>query len=366
MIKEYIRALVLTFFAELGDKTQIIAMTFATQYRLVEVIFGVILGVLLNHGLAIILGQFILNFISLNKIQLLSGVIFIVFAYFSLAIEEEEEDNNISSYGPIITVALAFFLGELGDKTQIMAMTLSTDSISPIITLLGTTTGMVLTSMLGILVGSKIGGKIPDSLLKILSSIVFMFFASIKIFSLLGRTAIPYLTFALFLELLLIVRFCKKVTVSKMTPMKKAASKLYEETKIIEDSINNICLGEEVCGTCRGSSCLIGYVKNVLSEARSNGEFKLTDFQKLDDFIKKDYDEDKIFQALSLIVVNTIKKEWPHEEEFVVNQIRNILEEYLFSQKIILTDNINYYIDQIRFIDKVMANRMEKVIKGIK
>lgn len=88
--------------------------------------------------------------------------------------DTEEIDHNKGMH-PVLTVALAFFIGELGDKTQLTAMTLSSEGNYPLFILIGTTLGMVATSAMGIFIGSKIGDKVPDIAIKIVSSLVFVF-----------------------------------------------------------------------------------------------------------------------------------------------------------------------------------------------
>lgn len=182
MITELIRAFLLIFAAEMGDKTQIIAMTFATQYKVKEVLAGVFLGVFLNHGLAIVLGRYISRLIPMGWIQLIAGIMFVIFGLLSLKEEKEESSENKKGFGPIITVALAFFIGELGDKTQLTAMTLAAEGNYPFFILAGTILGMIATSGLGIFIGSKIGEKIPDIFIKVISSLVFVFFGTLKLY----------------------------------------------------------------------------------------------------------------------------------------------------------------------------------------
>ncbi len=207
MIKELIKAFLLIFIAEMGDKTQIIAMTFATQYKVKDVIKGVIIGVVLNHGIAIILGRFVSNVLPINTIQIFAGIIFVIFGIMALRKEETDSLSNKKDFGPIMTVGLAFFVGELGDKTQLTAMTLSSESIYPIIILLGTTLGMVATSCVGIFVGCRIGQKIPDILVKIISSIIFIFFGSIKLLNALPKSYINKLNLILYLLIIIIIQF---------------------------------------------------------------------------------------------------------------------------------------------------------------
>lgn len=191
MIQEFIKSLLLIFMAEMGDKTQILAMMFATRYKVSKVLIGVFIGAALNHGFAILLGSYIGKFISVNVLGMIAGAAFLVFAFWTLKPDDEEEETNLGDdKGAIVTVATAFFVGELGDKTQLTAITLSVDSLFPLLVLAGTVSGMVLTSGIGIIIGNKIGGKIPESFIKMVSATIFFVFGSIKVISMIPTGAI--------------------------------------------------------------------------------------------------------------------------------------------------------------------------------
>ena len=181
-MRDFIQAFLLIFIAEMGDKTQIMAMAFATQFKIKQILIGVWIGSFLNHGLAILLGSMLTQFIPLEALQLIAGVLFIAFGLLSLSIAEKDEAaENAKRYGAIFTVALAFFLGELGDKTQLTALTLSTQSTQPFFTLMGTVFGMVVVSSIGIFVGAKLGDKIPEPVIRIAAFLIFMSFGLGKI-----------------------------------------------------------------------------------------------------------------------------------------------------------------------------------------
>lgn len=141
----------------MGDKTQILAMAFATQYPVKKVLLGIFFGVLLNHGSAVALGSLLATLVPLDLIQMVAGFAFIAFALWTLKSESDEKDENQSEkhYGPILTVATAFFIGELGDKTQLTAITLSVDAAFPLFILAGTVTGMIVTGSMGIYIGKN-------------------------------------------------------------------------------------------------------------------------------------------------------------------------------------------------------------------
>ena len=95
-----------------------------------------------------------------------------------LDFEDEEDEDQKMKFGPVLTVALAFFVGELGDKTQMSAMALGLNSANPFITLLGTTAGMAAVSLVGIIAGKLIGKKIPEVTMKFIASLVFLGFGT--------------------------------------------------------------------------------------------------------------------------------------------------------------------------------------------
>lgn len=184
MTEELLGAFLLVFAAEMGDKTQILAMMFASRYKAASVLTGVFIGSLLNHGLAVLLGATLGNVIPIPVLAAVAGLAFIYFAFSSLKNEDSEEEHTRGYKNPIIAVASAFFVGELGDKTQLAAITLSMDAVYPFIILIGTVSAMVVTSSIGIWVGSKIGKRIPETLIKVISAILFYGFGSIKLITL--------------------------------------------------------------------------------------------------------------------------------------------------------------------------------------
>ena len=184
MLREYLQALLFIFIAEMGDKTQILAMMFATKYKMSQVLLGVLIGSFLNHGVAVLFGSLIGGMIPANVLQIIAGSAFIFFALWSLKEDEDEdEEEGVRKLGPVFTVAAAFFIGELGDKTQLTAITLSVDAAHPFFILLGTVSGMLLTSGVGIIVGSKIGDKIPELFMKFIAYGLFLVFGSMKLYT---------------------------------------------------------------------------------------------------------------------------------------------------------------------------------------
>ncbi|WP_187296344.1 TMEM165/GDT1 family protein [Tepidibacter mesophilus] len=206
-MNEFIKAFVLITLAEMGDKTQLLALAFASKFKPWHVLVGIFIGSFLNHGIAIALGNYVSNFVPIEQVQLFASLLFILFGLWSLKIDiEDDEDEDINSkYGPILTVAFAFFIGELGDKTQLTAMTLGANSKLPLLVLFGTVTGMVLTGGLGILVGKLLGKKIPEVTMKLIAAFVFMFFGTIGLYTYLPAIYITPLTIVSYFTILILL-----------------------------------------------------------------------------------------------------------------------------------------------------------------
>src|SRR5690554_6657540 len=183
MIQDFLQAFLLVFIAEMGDKSQLLAMTFAIRYPVRKVLIGILIGAFLNDGLAVMLGSLVSNFLPMNTIQIIAGCAFIVFALWSLKVEEDEEDtvNRKIKLGPVATVAIAYFIGEFGDKTQLTAIALASNAVSPFAVLIGTVLGMFTTGGIGIYIGKKLGDRIPDTAIKLASAALFLFFGITKL-----------------------------------------------------------------------------------------------------------------------------------------------------------------------------------------
>lgn len=185
-MREFIEAFVMVFIGEMGDKSQFLALAFATTYPMRTVLGGVSLGIGLNHGLAILAAVLIAGvFNNLTFLQIIAGILFLFFGLSALKMdydEEEEEAVKASSMGPVLTVASAFFVGELGDKTQLMAMTLAMNSERPAVIFLATVSSMILVSLFGILVGKYVGKKIPQVTLNYFAAFLFLLFGTLKLY----------------------------------------------------------------------------------------------------------------------------------------------------------------------------------------
>lgn len=164
--------------AEMGDKTQLLAMAFATKYKASKVLIGVFLATIVNHALAVAAGDFITKFETLEIwIQGIAALSFIFFGLWTIRGDRlEGEENRQTKFGAVMTVAIAFFIAELGDKTQLATIALATRFPSNSVgILMGTTTGMLIADAIGIVVGVVMCKKIPERTIKLVLAGVFIF-----------------------------------------------------------------------------------------------------------------------------------------------------------------------------------------------
>ena len=161
--------------AEMGDKTQLVALAFATRYRATTVLGGVFVATLAVHLVSVFLGEMAGMALPLFWINLLAGLSFLAFGAWTLRGDtlDEEAELKPKRFGPFLTVAVTFFIAELGDKTMLTTITIASQQQSFIGVWLGSTLGMVVADGLAIIVGKVMGRRIPERAVKIIAAIVF-------------------------------------------------------------------------------------------------------------------------------------------------------------------------------------------------
>ena len=168
--------------AEMGDKTQLLAMAFATKYKASKVLIGVFIATALNHALAVAVGNYITRFDSAQVwIQGIASLSFVFFGLWTIRGDKlDGEENRKTKYGPIITVSIAFFIAEMGDKTQLATIALAAKfPHDPVWILLGTLTGMMIADAIGIIIGVVMCKRIPERTVKLVSAGAFILFGFI-------------------------------------------------------------------------------------------------------------------------------------------------------------------------------------------
>ncbi|MEI7671602.1 MAG: TMEM165/GDT1 family protein [Deltaproteobacteria bacterium] len=182
--------------AEMGDKTQLLAMAFATRYKATTVLWAVFWATLFNHLLAVVAGSYLTNFIPIRYIQVAAAVSFILFGLWTIRGDELNDEDKRFSFTPFWTVAIAFFIAEMGDKTQLATVALAAKYQSIIPVWMGTTTGMVIADAIGIVIGIVIGKKIPERVVKWFAAIIFILFGLIGLYQYLPETLLTPINIA--------------------------------------------------------------------------------------------------------------------------------------------------------------------------
>ena len=207
MLTAFVVATVLIALAELGDKTQLLALCLAARYDPWKVLVGITGATLLIHLLSTAVGEAAGGIIPAFWLRLLTGALFVGFGVWTLRGEADAgSDTSDGRFGPVVASGVAFFLAEFGDKTQIMTMTVAADPGAALRSLgilgshippsaaptkaaafvgvwLGSTVGMVLADGLAIVVGAVLGKKLPERLITRVAGAFFILFGVASLLS---------------------------------------------------------------------------------------------------------------------------------------------------------------------------------------
>lgn len=197
------KALLFVVVAEMGDKTQLLAMAMASKYKASKVMLGVLIATILNHALAVALGSYLSSLIPMDTIKIVAGISFLVFGLWTLRGDKiDEEDKKKQKFGPVVTVAIAFFIAEMGDKTQLMTIAIAADSKLPLLILMGTTTGMLIADGIGILGGAWMAKHVPEKYIKWGAGLIFIFFGTLTLYNAVPESFLSPLFIAIYFLLL--------------------------------------------------------------------------------------------------------------------------------------------------------------------
>jgi len=170
------------FVAELGDKSQLMALAFATRYRAVPILIGITIATALVHAVSVGIGAVLGATLPTRAITFAAALAFFGFALWTLRGDELTDDEEAkvdrSSRSAIVAASVAFFLAELGDKTMLATITLATTG-NPFSVWLGSTLGMVAADALAILVGQQLGARLPERAVRIGAAVAFFVFGLI-------------------------------------------------------------------------------------------------------------------------------------------------------------------------------------------
>jgi putative Ca2+/H+ antiporter (TMEM165/GDT1 family) len=182
-------ALGLVFLAELGDKTQLVALSFGARHRLGPVLAGVAAGYAASNLLSVLIGGVLGAALPTRAIGIGGGLLFLAFAVWNYVGgdgdgedgDEDEADRAAAGARTVVaSVAVAMFVAELGDKTMLATATLAAQG-NPVLTWIGATVGICLSGAVGVLLGRTVGARLPEHAIRLGSSLLFAVFGIVLI-----------------------------------------------------------------------------------------------------------------------------------------------------------------------------------------
>lgn len=171
--------------AEIGDKTQLLAFILAAKFRKpVPIIIGILIATLVNHGFAGAVGTWVTTLLGPTMLRWVLGVSFIAMAIWTLIPDKfDEDDAKLAHFGIFGTTLVAFFLAEMGDKTQVATIALAAQYQNLAVVVAGTTLGMMIANVPAVLLGDRIAHAIP---VRLVHGIAAAIFAVLGVATLLG------------------------------------------------------------------------------------------------------------------------------------------------------------------------------------
>jgi Ca2+/H+ antiporter, TMEM165/GDT1 family len=165
--------------AEMGDKTQLLSFVLAARFvgRHWAIILGILVATAANHLGAAALGDWIAALVGRDAMRWILGIAFLAFAAWALVPDKlEEERRDPGAYGAFLTTVVAFFIAEMGDKTQLATVALGARFASLAAVVAGTTLGMMAANVPAVLIGERLAQKVPLARLRFVAAALFAIF----------------------------------------------------------------------------------------------------------------------------------------------------------------------------------------------
>lgn len=161
--------------AEIGDKTQLLALLLATRFRKpAPIVLGIFVATLANHAFASAVGNWLVSVIGADAMRWILGISFLAMAAWALIPDPApDEASTAPRYGVFVTTVIAFFLVEMGDKTQIATIALAAQFHSIVWVVIGTTLGMMLANVPVVYLGDALIKRVPLQWVRIVAALTF-------------------------------------------------------------------------------------------------------------------------------------------------------------------------------------------------
>jgi putative Ca2+/H+ antiporter (TMEM165/GDT1 family) len=177
-VDAFLTSTALVALAEIGDKTQLLSFVLAARLRKPwPIIAGIFVATILNHALAGSVGVWVAQYIPTHWLPWIVGLVFVVFGLWTLkpdTLDDDEAPSEMHPAGAFVTTAIAFFIAEMGDKTQLATVALAArfDALAWVV--LGTTVGMMLANVPAVLLGEGLAKRLPLKLIRWIAAGVFV------------------------------------------------------------------------------------------------------------------------------------------------------------------------------------------------
>lgn len=162
--------------AEIGDKTQLLALLLAARYRRPwPIIWGIIVATLANHAAAGLLGNIVSDLLSPVMLRWILALSFALVAVWTLIPDRLDDDDARlgRAYGPFLATLIAFFIAEMGDKTQVATVMLAAQYPQLVLVVIGTTLGMLIANVPVVLASHFAADRLPLTLIRRIAAAAF-------------------------------------------------------------------------------------------------------------------------------------------------------------------------------------------------
>jgi len=163
--------------AEIGDKTMLLAIVLAARFRKpLPIVLGILVATLANHGIAAFLGQSIAGLLDGQWFRYAVGISFVAMALWTLVPDKLDEDEQPKAprFGAFVATTIAFFIVEIGDKTQIATIALGAQFQSVLLVTIGTTLGMMLANVPAVYFGHALIARVRLSVVRLVAALLFL------------------------------------------------------------------------------------------------------------------------------------------------------------------------------------------------
>lgn len=172
----FLTSALLVALAEIGDKTQLLSFVLSARLRKpLPIIAGIFVATVVNHALAGSVGVWVAREIPAHWLPWITGGVFIAFGLWALHPDALDEDPRIHRAGAFVTTTLAFFIAEMGDKTQLATVALGAQFTGALFSVvLGTTIGMMIANVPAVLIGDSLARRLPLTAIRWIAALTFI------------------------------------------------------------------------------------------------------------------------------------------------------------------------------------------------